>query len=107
MPLSHYWLCKESPSPALTSAPALPFPCPNTSPSCMLPEESQQGPPGPFLDCSRNCPCPQPVILPESSWQLPTHVTCQLDSVPKDGVACGVSLSWKLHWPGLEPWVPG
>ena len=26
MPLSHYWLCRESPSPALTPAPALPFP---------------------------------------------------------------------------------
>lgn len=30
--------------------------------SCMLPEEGQLGPPSPFLDFPRNCPCPQTVI---------------------------------------------
>lgn len=28
VPLSHYWLCTESPSPALTSAPLSPSPAP-------------------------------------------------------------------------------
>ena len=47
--LFYSWLCREGPSL-----------------SCMLPEEGQPGPPSPFLDFSRNCPCPQPVIPPKS-----------------------------------------
>lgn len=47
--LFYSWLCREGPSL-----------------SCMLPEEGQLGPPSPFLDFSRNCPCPQPVIPPKS-----------------------------------------